>query len=69
MHNEPVVGLKCQSFRSPKHVGDIGLAEEVHVTYNTVVCVLQGFPLFSTLRACRNYLARGIEIKIMLLFY
>ncbi|XP_050481312.1 rab3 GTPase-activating protein non-catalytic subunit isoform X2 [Bombus huntii] len=58
LHNEPVVGLKCQSFRSPKHVGDIGLAEEVHVTYNSVVCVLQGFPLFSTLRACRNYLAR-----------
>ncbi|XP_033191137.1 rab3 GTPase activating protein isoform X2 [Bombus vancouverensis nearcticus] len=58
LHNEPVVGLKCQSFRSPKHIGDIGLAEEVHVTYNSVVCVLQGFPLFSTLRACRNYLAR-----------
>ncbi|XP_012144641.2 rab3 GTPase activating protein [Megachile rotundata] len=58
LHNEPVIGLKCQSFRSPKHTGDTGLAEEVHVTYNTVVCVLQGFSLFSTLRACRNYLAR-----------
>lgn len=58
LHNEPVVGLKCQSFRSPKHSGDTGLSEEVHVTYNSVVCVLQGFPLFSTLRACRNHLAR-----------
>ncbi|XP_034172933.2 rab3 GTPase activating protein isoform X1 [Osmia lignaria lignaria] len=58
LHSEPVVGLKCQSFRSPKHAGDAGLAEEVHITYNTVVCVLQGFSLFSTLRACRNHLAR-----------
>ncbi|CAK9800120.1 Rab3 GTPase-activating protein non-catalytic subunit [Anthophora plagiata] len=58
LHNEPVVGLKCQSFRSPKHIGDIGLSEEIHVTYNSVVCLLQGFSLFSTLRACRNHLAR-----------
>ncbi|KOC68340.1 Rab3 GTPase-activating protein non-catalytic subunit [Habropoda laboriosa] len=58
LHNESVVGLKCQSFRSPKHIGDTGLTEEIHVTYNSVVCVLQGFSLFSTLRACRNHLAR-----------
>ncbi|KZC10899.1 Rab3 GTPase-activating protein non-catalytic subunit [Dufourea novaeangliae] len=58
LHNESVIGLKCQSFRSPKHAGDTGLAEEVHVIYNSAVCVLQGFPLFSTLRACRNHLAR-----------
>ncbi|CAL7946204.1 unnamed protein product [Xylocopa violacea] len=58
LHNESVVGLKCQSFRAPRHMGDTGLAEEVYVTYNSVVCVLQGFSLFSTLRACRNHLAR-----------
>ncbi|XP_078049758.1 rab3 GTPase activating protein isoform X1 [Augochlora pura] len=58
LHNEAVIGLKCQSFRSPKHVGDAGITEEVHVIYNSVLCVLQGFPLFSTLRACRNHLAR-----------
>ncbi|XP_043526557.1 rab3 GTPase-activating protein non-catalytic subunit isoform X1 [Frieseomelitta varia] len=58
LHSEPVVGLKCQSFRAPKHIGDSGLAEEIYVTYNSVICVLQGFPLFSTLRACRNHLAR-----------
>ncbi|OAD61467.1 Rab3 GTPase-activating protein non-catalytic subunit [Eufriesea mexicana] len=58
LHNESVLGLKCQSFYSPKHVGDTGMTEEVHVAYNSVVCVLQGFPLFSTLRACRNHLAR-----------
>ncbi|XP_076280641.1 rab3 GTPase activating protein [Lasioglossum baleicum] len=58
LHNESVIGLKCQSFRSPKHAGDTGVTEEVHVIYNSVLCVLQGFPLFSTLRACRNHLAR-----------
>ncbi|XP_017879707.1 rab3 GTPase-activating protein non-catalytic subunit isoform X3 [Ceratina calcarata] len=58
LHNEPVLGLKCQSFRSPKHMGDTALTEEVYVIYNSVVCVLQGFSLFSTLRACRNHLAR-----------
>ncbi|XP_076178627.1 rab3 GTPase activating protein isoform X3 [Ptiloglossa arizonensis] len=58
LHNESVIGLKCQSFRSAKHAGDTGLAEELHVIYNSVVCVFQGFPLFSTLRACRNHLAR-----------
>lgn len=62
LHNESVLGLKCQSFCSPKHVGDTCMAEEVHVAYNSVVCVLQGFPLFSTLRACRNHLARGTVI-------
>ncbi|XP_076244895.1 rab3 GTPase activating protein isoform X2 [Calliopsis andreniformis] len=58
LHKEPVIGLKCQSFRPAKHAGDTGLGEEVHVIYNSVVCILQGFPLFSTLRACRNHLAR-----------
>ncbi|XP_031839232.1 rab3 GTPase activating protein isoform X2 [Nomia melanderi] len=58
LHNEPVIGLKCQSFRSQKHAGDTGSTEEVHVLYNSVICILQGFPLFSTLRACRNHLAR-----------
>lgn len=54
LHKEPVIGIKCQSFRA----GDSSLAEEVYIIYNSVVCILQGFPLFSTLRACRNYLAR-----------
>ncbi|XP_076636420.1 rab3 GTPase activating protein isoform X2 [Colletes latitarsis] len=58
LHNESVIGLKCQSFRSAKHSGDVSLAEELYVIYNNVVCILQGFPLFSTLRACRNHLAR-----------
>lgn len=64
LHKESVIGLKCQSFRAAKHTGDTGLMEEVHVIYNSVVCVLQGFPLFSTLRACRSHLARGIVINL-----
>lgn len=58
LHNEPVLGIKCQSHSPPRHIGDSEVAEEIHVLYNTTVCIMQGFPLFSTLRACRNHLAR-----------
>ncbi|XP_011502639.1 PREDICTED: rab3 GTPase-activating protein non-catalytic subunit [Ceratosolen solmsi marchali] len=58
LHNESIINIKCQSHYSPKHAGDTGTLEEIHVLYNTVVCILQGFSLFSTLRAFRNYLAR-----------
>ncbi|XP_066592229.1 rab3 GTPase-activating protein non-catalytic subunit [Prorops nasuta] len=58
LHNEPVLNIKCQSFSPPKHSGDPGLVEEVHIVYSSTVCILQGFPLFSTLKACRNHLAR-----------
>ncbi|XP_014294842.1 rab3 GTPase-activating protein non-catalytic subunit [Microplitis demolitor] len=58
LHNEPILNLKCQSLTSPRHTGDTGLSEELHIIYESVVCILPGFPFFSTLRACRNYLAR-----------
>ncbi|XP_011867748.1 PREDICTED: rab3 GTPase-activating protein non-catalytic subunit isoform X2 [Vollenhovia emeryi] len=58
IHNESVLGIKCQSFCLPKHAGDAGSNEEIYILYNSGVCILQGFPLFSTLRACRNHLAR-----------
>ncbi|XP_046609657.1 rab3 GTPase-activating protein non-catalytic subunit [Neodiprion virginianus] len=58
LHNEAVLGIKCQSHSPSRHVGDSGLSEEIHVLYNSAVCIMQGFPLFSTLRACRNHLAR-----------
>ncbi|XP_014472926.1 PREDICTED: rab3 GTPase-activating protein non-catalytic subunit isoform X1 [Dinoponera quadriceps] len=57
IHNESILGIKCQSFCSVKH-GDAGYSEEIYIFYNSGVCILQGFPLFSTLRACRNHLAR-----------
>lgn len=59
LHNESIVNIKCQSHHSARHSGDTGNTEEIYVLYNTVVCILQGFPLFSTLRAYRNHLARG----------
>ncbi|XP_058803180.1 rab3 GTPase-activating protein non-catalytic subunit isoform X2 [Phymastichus coffea] len=34
------------------------MSEEIYVLYNSVICILQGFSLFSTLRAYRNHLAR-----------
>ncbi|XP_071637599.1 rab3 GTPase-activating protein non-catalytic subunit isoform X3 [Temnothorax longispinosus] len=58
IHNESILGIKCQSFCLPKHAGDAGSSEEVYILYNSGVCILQGFPLFSTLRACRNHLAK-----------
>ncbi|KAL6256765.1 hypothetical protein P5V15_011702 [Pogonomyrmex californicus] len=58
IHNESVLGIKCQSFSLPKHAGDAGCNEEIYILYNSGICILQGFPLFSTLRACRNHLAK-----------
>lgn len=47
-------------------MGDAGSSEEIYISYNSGVCILQGFPLFSTLRACRNHLARGIYFPLHL---
>nr|XP_012216087.1 PREDICTED: rab3 GTPase-activating protein non-catalytic subunit isoform X1 [Linepithema humile] len=58
IHCESVLGIKCQSYSLPRHTGDASCSEEIHILYNSGVCILQGFPLFSTLRACRNHLAR-----------
>lgn len=66
IHNESILGIKCQSFCSSKH-GDASYNEEIYILYNSGVCILQGFPLFSTLRACRNHLARSMLSLITLL--
>ncbi|KAK0157715.1 hypothetical protein PV328_011418 [Microctonus aethiopoides] len=58
LNNGPILEIKCQSMSSPRHVGDTGSTEEIYILYNTVICILPGFQLFSTLRACRNHLAR-----------
>lgn len=36
--------------------------------YNSGVCILQAFSLFTTLRACRNHLAKGIILSIILYY-
>ncbi|XP_047351529.1 rab3 GTPase-activating protein non-catalytic subunit [Vespa velutina] len=58
LHNEPIIGIKCQS--SSVHRNSISKQplEELYIIYRSIICILQGFPLFSTLRACRNHLAR-----------
>lgn len=58
LHNESILGIKCQSLSAPRHSGEVQSSEEIYVLYKSVVCLLQGFPLFSTLKACRNYMAR-----------
>lgn len=58
LHNESILSIKCQSQSSPKYSGDAIQTEEIHVLFNTIVCIIQGYQLFSTLRSCRNHLAR-----------
>ncbi|KAJ9600993.1 hypothetical protein L9F63_000831, partial [Diploptera punctata] len=58
LHNEPVVNLKCQSFEPPQFASQQEHNEELYVIYRTAVCILMGFGLFQTLRACRHQLAR-----------
>ncbi|KAL7296960.1 hypothetical protein TKK_0009400 [Trichogramma kaykai] len=58
LHSESIVNIKCQSYRTPRNSGETGTQEEIYILYNTVICILQGFTLFSTLRAYRNHLAR-----------
>lgn len=61
LHNEPVVKIKCNSFKTPKQFTG-GMTQEstenVYVLYKTVICTMNGFSLFQTLRGCRNQLAR-----------
>ncbi|XP_011310795.1 rab3 GTPase-activating protein non-catalytic subunit [Fopius arisanus] len=56
LHPETLISLKCQS--SPAGHGDTSPSEEIHVLYPSAICVLPGFPLFSTLRLRRNHLAQ-----------
>lgn len=59
LHNESVTHLKCQSFEPARFPTAQEHSEELYVMYPSAVCVLTGFGLFQTLRACRNQLARG----------
>jgi hypothetical protein len=59
LHNESVTHVKCQSFEPARHAAAQEHSEELYVMYPSAVCVLTGFGLFQTLRACRNQLARG----------
>ena len=64
LHNESILGIKCQSLSAARSSGEAGSSEEIYVLYNSVICLLQGFPLFSTLKACRNHMARSNFIKL-----
>ncbi|XP_023289091.1 rab3 GTPase-activating protein non-catalytic subunit isoform X2 [Orussus abietinus] len=58
-HDEPVLAIKCQSRHAPKYTGDVECTEEVHVLYGSTICILQGFSLFSVLRALKCHLQRA----------
>ncbi|XP_065332946.1 rab3 GTPase-activating protein non-catalytic subunit [Cloeon dipterum] len=55
---EPVLYLKCQSFKRAAHSSAQEQPEELYVVYSGSVVTLPGFSLFQTLRGCRNQLAR-----------
>jgi Rab3 GTPase-activating protein non-catalytic subunit len=55
---EPVMHLKCQSFKRATHSAAQEQPEELYVIYSATVVTLPGFSLFQSLRACRNQLAK-----------
>lgn len=56
IHDEPVSGLKCQTFTASDHDSDH--LDEITVVYKTVVVVIDGFSLYQTLRTFRQQLAK-----------
>lgn len=42
--------------------------EELSILYPTALVTIDGFSLFQSLRACRNQVARGIAVCVMVLF-
>ncbi|KAK7862418.1 hypothetical protein R5R35_008896 [Gryllus longicercus] len=59
LHTDPVIHLKCQSYEMTRSSTAQEQTEEVYVMYKSVLCVLGGFGLFQTLRACRSQVARA----------
>lgn len=54
-HDEPVCQLKL-------HLSHLtNSTREFCILYQKVVIVIEAFGLFTALRACRNYLAKGID--------
>lgn len=58
LNHEPILGIKCQSSSAQRHSNSKQLLEELYIIYRSSICIIQGFTLFSILRACRNHLAR-----------
>ncbi|KAL0267477.1 UNVERIFIED_CONTAM: hypothetical protein PYX00_009733 [Menopon gallinae] len=63
LHAEPIIQIKCNSFRSGSQRGSGSATDQephdtIYVLYKTVICVLNGFSLIQTLRGCRSRLAR-----------
>ncbi|KAG8240001.1 hypothetical protein J437_LFUL018219 [Ladona fulva] len=63
-HEEPVVSLKCHSYRPSSFPGEVEYCEEFIITYLSAVVHLDGFALFQTLRGCRSHLARGLPLVL-----
>ena len=56
LHNEPIVDIKCQTFRSNSTSSD---SDQILVVYKTTVVLIDGLSLYQTLRFYRNQLAKS----------
>ena len=57
-HEEPVIGIKCQTFALGEN-GEHDQADEILVVYKSAVVLIDAFVLYQTLRSCRNQLAKA----------
>ena len=56
LHNEPIVDIKCQTYRSNSSSSD---CDQILIHYQTVVVLIDGLSLYQTLRFCRSQLAKS----------
>ncbi|XP_054164113.1 rab3 GTPase-activating protein non-catalytic subunit-like isoform X2 [Oppia nitens] len=59
-HDEPVMDIKCQTFR-PNSPSD---SDQLLVVYKTSVVIIDGFSLYQTLRLCRTRLAKNQSLVV-----
>lgn len=63
LHTEPIVDIKCQTFRSNSDSSD---CDRILVLYQTIVVLIEGLSLYQTLRFCRSQLAKTQSSSTML---
>ncbi|XP_008397865.1 rab3 GTPase-activating protein non-catalytic subunit isoform X2 [Poecilia reticulata] len=59
LHVDPVLRLKCRTYKIPRHPGVTEQHEELSILYPAALVTIDGFSLFQSLRACRNQVARA----------
>ncbi|CAG2100235.1 unnamed protein product [Medioppia subpectinata] len=55
LHDEPIIDIKCHTFRANSSSD----SDQLLVIHTTTVVIVDGFSLYQTLRLCRNRLAKN----------